>query len=188
MTPVIPIVTATVPATATTIPVLATATPVPAATAVVTTTATLVVHNQRRTVVGGRTTPCDLAGNTNGAIEDGCEIVSSVWVPGATVNYTLSFSDGSTLTFNDTADARGHSLHPFAIAYHPAGGHFRVGPLGSLYQGFGDRPRRHDGRSYDGSLRRRQASTVPASERLSVGVRRPGKPYFYMPCLHPGRP
>ncbi len=113
-------VTTTVPATVTIVP--ATATPVVSATPVVTTTTTLVIHNQRRTVVGGRTTECDLAGNTNGAIEEGCEVVSTVWVPGATVDYSLSFSDGSTLTFEDTADARGHSLHPFAIAYRPAAG------------------------------------------------------------------
>jgi hypothetical protein len=116
--------TSTVAMTPTVTPVvpIATATPVITSTSTMTTTATLVVHNQRRTVIGGRTTPCDLAGNTNGAIEEGCEVVSSIWVPGATVDYTLSFSDGSTLTFSDTADARGHSLHPFAIAYRPAAG------------------------------------------------------------------
>jgi hypothetical protein len=61
-----------------------------------------------------------LAGNTNGAKERGCEIVSSVSAPGAAVSYTLTYADGSTQHFTDTADRRGHSLHAFNVAYRPA--------------------------------------------------------------------
>jgi hypothetical protein len=64
-------------------------------------------------------TDCDIPGNTNGAVERGCEIVSSVSAPGAMVTYTLTFADKITATFTNTADFRGHSLHPFSIAYLP---------------------------------------------------------------------
>jgi hypothetical protein len=84
----------------------------------------LIIHNSNRTEVGGRTAPCDIAGNTNGAHEPGCEIVSSIWLPGATVSYTLTYADGSVQTFTDVADYRGHSLHPFNVRYlPPASGH-----------------------------------------------------------------
>jgi hypothetical protein len=63
--------------------------------------------------------PCDIPGNTNGAHELGCEIVSSIWLPGATVHYTLTYPDGSVETFVDVADYRGHSLHPFNVHYRP---------------------------------------------------------------------
>jgi hypothetical protein len=70
-------------------------------------------------VVGGRTKDCDIPGNTNGAHEPGCEILSSISAPGATVVYKITLADKTVLTFTDTADSRGHSLHPFAIAYRP---------------------------------------------------------------------
>jgi hypothetical protein len=92
---------------------------IPTATSTASVPPALQIHNKPRTVTGGRTTDCDLAGNTNGALEGGCEIVSSVSAPGATVVYTLTFADKSQETFTDTADARGHSLHPFSVAYKP---------------------------------------------------------------------
>jgi hypothetical protein len=97
------------------VPVVPPATSTPVATVV----PVLQIHNNPRTVVGGRTTACDIPGNTNGAHEPGCEILSSVSAPGASVVYTITFADNSTLTFTDTADFRGHSLHPFAIGYLP---------------------------------------------------------------------
>jgi hypothetical protein len=110
------------------IPATNTATPTAVSTAVVIATTpaqsptvlpTFTIHNESRTEVGGRTTPCDIPGNTNGAHESGCEIVSSFWLPGATVSYTLTYADGSVQTFTDVADYRGHSLHPFNVAYRP---------------------------------------------------------------------
>jgi hypothetical protein len=80
----------------------------------------LVLHNRARTVRGGRTAACTLAGNTNGSIERGCEIVSSQRLPGAMVTYTVRYADGATQTFTDTADRRGHSLHAFNAAALPA--------------------------------------------------------------------
>jgi hypothetical protein len=85
MTPLVP--------TATVTPVPATETASPTSTPIV---PTLVIHNQSRTVVGGRTATRDLAGNTNGGNEPGREIVSSVFGPGATVTYTLTYPDKST--------------------------------------------------------------------------------------------
>jgi hypothetical protein len=116
--------------TATDTPVPPTATPtntmipiivpvIPTATSTSSVPPVLQIHNKPRTVIGGRTADCDLAGNTNGALEGGCEIVSSVSAPGATVVYTLTFADKSQATFTDTADARGHSLHPFNVAFIP---------------------------------------------------------------------
>jgi hypothetical protein len=82
----------------------------------------LQIHNYRRTIVGGRTKACDILGNINGANAPGCEIVSSTTAPGATVVYTLNYPDGTTQSFTDTADNRGHSLHAFNGAYKPAPG------------------------------------------------------------------
>jgi sugar lactone lactonase YvrE len=79
----------------------------------------LVIYNEWPTEVGGRTLPCDIPGNTHGAHEPGCEIVSSIWLPGASVTYTITYPDGSWQTFTDVADYRGHSLHPFNVAYLP---------------------------------------------------------------------
>jgi hypothetical protein len=126
--------TATNTATASPTPVTSTATatqsPVPTntvvptiqPTATATEIPTLVVHNSPRTIVGGGANPCTIAGNTNGKKEPHCEIVSSISAPGASVTYTLKFANGTTLTFDDTADKRGHSLHPFAVSYLPARG------------------------------------------------------------------
>jgi hypothetical protein len=100
------------------VPVIPSATSTPGAPLV----PVLQIHNKPRTIVGGRTAACTIAGNTNGAMQSGCEIVSSVSGPGATVVYTLTFADKSTETFTDTADARGHSLHPFAVTYRPSTG------------------------------------------------------------------
>lgn len=79
----------------------------------------LVLHNRAKTVLGGRTADCDLPGNTAGRIERGCEILSSLWLPGARVTYTVRYADDTTQTFTDTADSRGHSLHAFNVAYLP---------------------------------------------------------------------
>jgi hypothetical protein len=98
------------------LPPSATSTPSP------TVVPTLTIHNNPRTVVGGRIADCDIPSNTNGAHEPGCEIVSSVSAPGAVVIYTLTYADKSTQTFTDTADYRGHSLHPFNVAYTPPAG------------------------------------------------------------------
>ena len=79
----------------------------------------LAVHNELHTVRGGRVRACDLSDNTHGAVEPGCEIVSVEWLPRARVTYTLRYPNGSAQTFVDTADGRGHSLHPFAVSYRP---------------------------------------------------------------------
>jgi hypothetical protein len=121
----VPIVPAVATATPTTVPTTAPVAVSPATTPVATTTVTptvpvtLIIHNKARTEIGGRTHACDLAKNTNGAKQRGCEIVSSVSAPGATVTYTLTYADGSSQHFTDTADRRGHSLHPFNVAYRP---------------------------------------------------------------------
>jgi hypothetical protein len=116
----IPTATPTVVTAMATSTALATSTPSP------TPIPALAIHNANRTVVGGRTAPCDLPGNTNGAHEPGCEIVSSIWLPGARVTYTITYADGSRQTFTDVADARGHSLHAFNVRYRPpATGHYR---------------------------------------------------------------
>ena len=85
----------------------------------------LVVHNSPRTVTGGRIEPCSLFANINGKLELHCEVVSSVSGPGATVYYTLTYPNGAKQVFNDIADSRGHSLHPFNVFYRP--------PLGSIH-------------------------------------------------------
>ena len=82
----------------------------------------LTVYNQPHTVQGGRTRACDLARNTRGAWQRGCEIVSSISVPGARVTYTVTFPNGTVRRFTDRMDSRGHSLHPFEIAYLPPKG------------------------------------------------------------------
>ncbi len=125
ITPIVPVVATStpipVPTTAPVVVIPATAT-VATSTATPTVPATLVVHNNARTEIGGRTLACDLAKNTNGAKQGGCEIVSSVSAPGATVTYTLTYQDGSTQHFTDIADSRGHSLHAFNVAYRPGAG------------------------------------------------------------------
>ncbi len=113
--------TATATATATAIPPTATSTRVPP-TATATPVPTLIIYHNARTEVGGRKADCTIAGNTKGAHEPGCEIVSGISAPGATVVYTLKYADGATQTFTDTADFRGHSLHPFNVAYMPPKG------------------------------------------------------------------
>ncbi len=79
----------------------------------------LVVHNELHTVLGGRTQPCSLRANTNGPIQRGCVVISSRWLPYGSVTYSLRYPDGTTQTFSDRADGRGHSLHPFAVHYLP---------------------------------------------------------------------
>jgi hypothetical protein len=122
----VPVTAANVPATetSTSTPIInptsmPTSTPTPSLTPTQT-PIVLVIHNSPRTVVGGRSRPCDLAGNTKGANERGCEIVSSVSAAGAMVTYTLTYQDGSTQRFVDRADSRGHSLHPFNVVYRPS--------------------------------------------------------------------
>jgi hypothetical protein len=79
----------------------------------------LVIHNSPRIVHGGRSAVCDLQGNTNGAQERGCEVVSSVWLPYMKVMFILTYPNGARQTFVDYADHRGHALHPFNVAYLP---------------------------------------------------------------------
>jgi hypothetical protein len=81
--------------------------------------AALVIHSSLRIVRGGRSTICDIPGNTNGAQEQGCEVVSSVWLPYLKVVYTLTYPNGLRQTFVDITDHRGHALHPFNVAYLP---------------------------------------------------------------------
>jgi hypothetical protein len=121
-----------VPATATNVPAtetntstpfinptsIPTSTPTPSPTPTQT-PVVLVIHNSPRTVIGGRSRPCDLTRNTRGANEHGCEIVSSVSAAGAIVTYMLTYQDGSKQRFVDRADSRGHSLHPFNVIYQP---------------------------------------------------------------------
>jgi hypothetical protein len=115
----------------------------------------LAIHNERHTVHGGRTQACDQAGNTNGAEQPGCEIVSSEWLPHARVTYTLSYPDGTTQTFVDTADSRGHSLHAFAV-------HYRA-PLGAVHDQVSTIVRIHvTARSQDGRR------TTSSSTRFAV--------------------
>jgi membrane protease YdiL (CAAX protease family) len=82
----------------------------------------LVIHNTPRTVLGGHALACDHRGATGGALQTGCEVVSSVSPPEATVQYTLRYTDGSRETFTTKADARGQSLHPFNVQYQPPKG------------------------------------------------------------------
>jgi hypothetical protein len=70
-------------------------------------------------VRGGRTTTCDIQGNTNGAQERGCEVVSTIWLPYMKVMFILTYPNGVRQTFVDISDHRGHALHPFNVAYLP---------------------------------------------------------------------
>jgi hypothetical protein len=85
----------------------------------------LVVHNKPATVQGGHTRPCALRASL-AHLPGGCEIVSAVAAPGATVTYTIVYPllKGKRLrqTFTDRADARGHSLHVFNVPYLPPRG------------------------------------------------------------------
>jgi membrane protease YdiL (CAAX protease family) len=82
----------------------------------------LVIRNTPRTVFGGRSLACDYRNATTGVRQPGCEVVSSISTPGATVQYSLRYADGSTETFTAKADARGQSLHPFNAHYQPPKG------------------------------------------------------------------
>ncbi len=99
-----------------------TATPTASSTAVATETALPVVevHNEPRTVQGGRAAPCDLQINLK-KITPRCEILSSVSSAGATVVYTIVYPEplSAMEIFTDTADFRGHSLHIFNVPYVP---------------------------------------------------------------------
>jgi hypothetical protein len=86
---------------------------------------TLTVHNRAATVEGGLTKPCALNANLE-HLGRGCEIISAVAAPGATVTYTIVYPtlEGRQLrqVFADTADYRGHSLHIFNVPYLPPAG------------------------------------------------------------------
>lgn len=84
---------------------------------------TVVVHNAPRTVKGGRTRPCDLLSNLK-KLGIGCEIISSVSIPGAKVSITITYPGRTVLsqTFKGTTDSRGHSLHIFNVPYMPPAG------------------------------------------------------------------
>jgi hypothetical protein len=93
-----------------------------AAATAVSTVPVLEVHNRPAVITGGRMRPCDLASNLKRLLP-GCEIISSVSAPGARVVYTIAYprvkGRSFVQTFEDRADARGHSLHAFNVAYLP---------------------------------------------------------------------
>src|SRR6185437_12240697 len=98
--------------------------------------------NQRHTVVGGLATSCSLSRNRTWPFQPGCVTVSTVWLPGAHITYTITYPDGTTQQSTDIADSRGHSLQVFAVHYLPPVGAPRgpktiaritaVGTLGTL--------------------------------------------------------
>jgi hypothetical protein len=79
----------------------------------------LVLRNSSKTVAGGRTAACTTAKNKNGHVEKGCDVVSSMWLAGAKVTYTLTYADGSKQTFTGKADKHGNAQHVFNVAYRP---------------------------------------------------------------------
>ena len=79
----------------------------------------LVLRNSSKTVVGGRTAACTTAKNKNGKIEKGCDVVSSRWLAGAKVTYTIAYAGGSKQTFTAKADKHGNAQHLFNVAYRP---------------------------------------------------------------------
>jgi hypothetical protein len=80
----------------------------------------LVLQNFNHTVVGGRTAACALEQNTSSRMQAGCELVSSDWLPGARVTYTVSSPIGKTLVVTVQADSQGHAQTVFNVAYLPA--------------------------------------------------------------------
>ena len=80
----------------------------------------LLATNQKLTVVGGRTAACDQVASVRGTLQPGCEVVSSHWLPGAKVVYTISYPDGSSQAYTAIADSAGNAQHAFAVAYKPA--------------------------------------------------------------------
>ncbi|HXT35035.1 MAG TPA: MBG domain-containing protein [Chloroflexota bacterium] len=80
----------------------------------------LVLHNLSRTVLGGRTLACELDQNSISLVQEGCEIITSDWLAGAKVTYTVTYSDGTTLIFTNQADGHGHSKALFNVVYQPA--------------------------------------------------------------------
>ncbi|MDB5077149.1 MAG: Cadherin-like beta sandwich protein, partial [Chloroflexi bacterium] len=79
----------------------------------------LVLHNLTRTVVGGRTLACEVKQNSFSLVQKGCELVTSDWLAGAKVTYSVSFLNGKTQVFTNTADGHGHSQILFNVAYRP---------------------------------------------------------------------
>jgi len=133
-TPVGPTATVTSSPTQTALPTqqtTATTTPAPTPTeglpsATATATATPVevrIHVHPRGVV--KTPPrlkaCRFAANLD-ELQRGCEVVSSTSAPRAGLVYTVRYGNGLTQRFTDRADARGHSLQVFNIAYVPPAG------------------------------------------------------------------
>jgi len=79
----------------------------------------LVLHNFMHTVVGGRTAACSVTQNNTASTQKGCELVTSDWLPGAKVTFTVSYANGKTQMRTSTADAQGHAQAVFNVAYLP---------------------------------------------------------------------
>jgi hypothetical protein len=79
----------------------------------------LVIHHSPRVVRGGRTTTCDLRGNTNSAQERGYEVVSRIWLPYMKVSTTLTYPNRTKQTFVDYADYRVHPIPVCCLSLRP---------------------------------------------------------------------
>jgi len=88
------------------------------------------IHIHPRGVV--KTTPrlkaCRFVANLQ-ELQRGCELVSSTSAPQAALVYTVRYGNGLVQRFTDRADARGHSLRVFNIAYVPPAGTPASAPL-----------------------------------------------------------
>ena len=80
----------------------------------------LALRNFNHTVVGGRAAACTLKQNTSSRMQRGCELVSSDWLPGARVTYTVSYTVGKNLVVTVNADGQGHAQSVFNVACLPA--------------------------------------------------------------------
>ena len=83
-------------------------------------TPALLATNQKLTVVGGRTAPCDQAANARGAFQPGCEVITGHWLPGAKVVYSIGYPDGSSQAYTATTNSAGNVQHAFGVVYKPA--------------------------------------------------------------------
>jgi hypothetical protein len=79
----------------------------------------LVLHNFMHTVIGGRTAACAVTQNSSFGMQKGCELVTSDWLPGAKVTYTVSYANGTSQVLTSTADGKGHAQGVFNVAYLP---------------------------------------------------------------------
>ena len=80
----------------------------------------LTLTNLSRTVLGGRSRPCEVTHNSDSQVQQGCEMVTSDWLAGATVTYTMTLPNGKTLVVTNKADGHGHSKALFNVVYRPA--------------------------------------------------------------------